>query len=265
MKKTSILLLLLLLFSIPSFSGVVVLNGLTHVHSGEAGSVISGKIKIRNDSKRENRIIIYKQDLMLSCDNISIFEYKDINSNPRSMGSWLKVNVDEKILSPNEEYDLSYSINVPKNVTEKGSYWTVLMVEGADPIREQESQTLQVGSKIRYAVQLITELGSFESPKLQFENVEYRKGINTSFNNVVQVKLKNTGQYSVQTKVLLEIYDSKGTKLKVFQGSIRRIYPNLCNVFELEIKDLPKGVYDGVIIADNSKDLFGSNVSIKIE
>lgn len=264
MKKTSILLLLLF-FSIQAFSGVVVLNGLTHVHSGEAGSQISGKIRIRNDSPKENRIIIYKQDLILSCDNIAIFEYKEINTNPRTMGNWLKVNVDEKILSPYEEYDLSYSINVPKNISQKGSYWTVLMVEGADPIRESENQSLQVGSKIRYAVQLITELGSFESPKLQFENVEYKKGGNATSNNIVQVKLKNTGHYSAQTKVLLEIYDSKGTKLKVFQGSIRRIYPNLCNVFELEIKGLPKGIYDGVIIADNSKDLFGSNVSIKIE
>lgn len=264
MKKTSILLLLLF-FSIQAFSGVVVLNGLTHVHSGEAGSVISGKIKIRNDSPKENRIIVYKQDLVLSCNNVSIFEYKDINTNPRSMGSWLTVNVDEKILSPHEEYELSYSINVPENITQKGSYWTVLMVEGADPIRESENNSLQVGSKIRYAVQLITELGSFESPTLQFENVEYKKGIDVTSNNIVQVKLKNIGQYSTQTKVLLEIYDSQGTKLKVFQGSVRRIYPNLCNVFELEIKDLPKGIYDGVIIADNSKDLFGSNVSIKID
>ena len=263
MKKTSILLFLLFT-SIQSFSGVVILNGLTHVHSGEAGSQISGKIRIRNDSPRENRIILYKQDLILSCDNTSIFEYKDINTNPRSMGSWLKVNVDEKILGSQEEYDLSYSITIPNNVTQKGSYWTVLMIEGADPIREPESQSFQVGSKIRYAVQLITELGSFESPKLQFENVEYKKGANTT-SNVVQVKLRNIGQYSAQAKVVLEIYDSKGTKLKVFQGSVRRIYPNLCNVFELEIKDLPKGVYDGVIIADNTKDLFGSNVSIKIE
>jgi hypothetical protein len=263
MKKTSIILLLLL-STIQAFSGVVILNGLTHVHSGEAGSQITGKIKIRNDSSKENRIILYKQDLILSCNNTSIFEYKDVNANPRSMGNWLKVNVDEKILAPHEEYDLSYSINIPKNVNQKGSYWTVLMIEGADPIREQENESIQVGSKIRYAVQLITELGSFESPKLQFENVEYKKGLNTT-SNVVQIKLKNIGEYSAQTKVLLEIYDSKGTKLKVFQGTIRRIYPNLCNIFELEIKDLPKGTYDGVIIADNTKDLFGSNVSIKIE
>lgn len=247
-----------------AFSGVVVLNGLTHVHSGEVGSQISGKIKIRNDSSKENRIILYKQDLILNCDNTSIFEYKDINTNPRSMGSWLKVNVDEKILSAHEEYELSYSIDVPKNITEKGSYWTVLMIEGADPIREPENQSVQVGSKIRYAIQLVTEVGSFESPKLQFESVEYKKGANVT-SNIVQVKLKNVGQYSAQAKVVLEIYDSQGSKLKVFQGSVRRIYPNLCNVFELEIKDLPKGVYDGVIIADNSKDLFGSNVSIKIE
>lgn len=262
MKKT--IILLLFLSSIKAFSGVVILNGLTHVHSGDIGNRIDGKIKLRNDSSKENKIIIYKQDLILSCDNTSIFEYKDINTNPRSMGDWLKVNIDEKILAPHEEYDVSYSIIIPKTATQRGSYWTVLMVEGADPIREEDKQMLQVGSKIRYAIQLITEIGSFESPKLQFENVEYKKGVNT-VNNIVQVKLRNIGIYSAQAKILLEIYDAKGAKLKTYQASIRRIYPNLCNVFELEIKDLPKGTYDGVLIADNSKDLFGSNVSIKIE
>jgi hypothetical protein len=262
MKKTSILLLLFL-FTFKSFSGVVILNGLTHVHSGDAGSMITGKVKIRNESSKETRIIIYKQDLVLSCDKSANFEYKDINTNPRSLGNWLKVNVDEKILAPHEEYDLSYTINVPKSINQKGSYWTVLMIENAEPIKEQMNQAFQVGSKVRYAIQLIAELGSYESPKLQFENVEYKKGVNAS--NYIQVKLKNIGNYSTQTQVMLEVYDAQGNKLKVFQGTLRRIYPNLCNVFELEINGLPKGAYDGVIIADNGKDLFGSNVSIKIE
>ena len=135
--------------------------------------------------------------------------------------------------------------------------------QSAEPINEQTNQMFQVGSKIRYAVQLIAEIGNYESPKLQFENVEYKKGENTS--NYIQVKLRNTGAYSAQTHLMLEVYDSLGTKLKVFHGTNRRIYPNLCNVFDLEIKGLPKGAYDGVIIADNGKDLFGSNVSINIE
>lgn len=262
MKNTGILLYFLLLV-FKSFSGVVVLNGLTHVHSGEAGNTVNGKVKIRNDSSKETRVIIYKQDLLLNCNKSMTFEYKDINTNPQSMGSWLKVNVDEKILGPHEEYDLNYSISVPRNVTQAGTYWTVLMVESATLINEKDNQTFQVGSKVRYAVQLITDVGKYESSKLQFENVEYKKGVNTP--NFISVQLKNTGLFSTQTQVVLEVYDLKGTKIKVFKGSPKRIYPNLCNVFELEMNDLPKGVYEGVIIADNSKDLFGSNVSIKIE
>lgn len=262
MKKTSILLLLFLC-TLKSFSGVVILNGLTHVHAGDAGSVISGKVKIRNDSSKEAKIIIYKQDLLLSCDKSTYFEYNIINSNPRSLGNWLKLNVEEKILAPREEYDLIYTINVPEAINQQGSFWTVLMIENAEPINEQNSQMFQVGSKVRYAVQLIAEIGNYESPKLQFENVEYKKGDSTY--NYIQVKLKNIGAYSAQAHVMLEVYDVNGTKLKVFQGTVKRIYPNSCNVFDLGINGLPKGGYDGVIIADNGKDLFGSNVSIKIE
>ena len=49
MKKTSILLIFFLSSTINAFSGIVILNGLTHVHSGEAGNHIVGKIKIRNE------------------------------------------------------------------------------------------------------------------------------------------------------------------------------------------------------------------------
>lgn len=262
MKKINISLLLWLL-TMKSFSGIVILNGLTHVHAGDVGSIMSGKVKIKNDSSKETKIIIYKQDLLVNCDKSTSFEYNSINSSTRSMGNWLKLNVDEKILAPREEYDLIYTISVPKNIDQKGSYWTVLMVECAEPIGEQSNQVFQVGSKIRYAVQLITEVGSYESPKLQFENVAYTKGENTI--NYIQVKLKNIGAYSAQAHVILEVYDVNGTKLKVFQGIVKRIYPNACNIFDLEINGLPKGAYDGVIIADNGKDLFGSNVSMKIE
>jgi hypothetical protein len=53
--------------------------------------------------------------------------------------------------------------------------------------------------------------------------------------------------------------------LKTFDGQSKRIYPKNCNVFTIEIKDLPKGKYEGILIADNGKDLFGSNISLDIE
>ena len=63
----------------------------------------------------------------------------------------------------------------------------------------------------------------------------------------------------------MEIYDSNGTKIKTLEAKQRRVFPDKCNSFEIEVNDLPKGKYDGILVADNGKDLIGSNLTIDIE
>ena len=260
MKILQIISLILFLYA-QSYGAVVVLNGLTHVHSMDAGSVITGKIHIRNNSKKESRVIVYKQDLMANC--AASITYQDINSHPHSLANWLKTNVDETLLAPNEEYMINYTITIPKEQAQKGTYWTVLMVEGAEPIREEANNGIQVNSKVRYAVQVIADLGAYESPKMTFENVSYKKN-DTAVNNI-EILIKNMGNYSAKVQLLLEIHDAQGEKIKTFEGLSKRVYPNHCNTYQIEVKDLPKGKYEGVLIADNGKDLFGSNISLEIE
>ena len=259
MKKfTFILLLLTINFRLSA--SVMILNGLTHVHSTTAGSQVTGKIIVKNESSKETRILIYKQDLIPSCGKS--IDYTEINKHDRSLGKWLQTNVDEKILLPNQEYTIHYTINIPKELAQKGTYWAVLMVEGADPIKEENTNGMHVNSKVRYAVQVLADVGGFESPKLTFEDVRYEGQENTG--KMIKVKIKNDGVFSAKTKITLEIFSNKGDKIKTFEGLQKRIYPNLCNDFEIVLKDLPKGKYEGVIIADNGKDMFGSNVTLDV-
>ena len=85
-----------------------------------------------------------------------------------------------------------------------------------------------------------------------------------STSQIVKVKIQNTGIFATKAKLIVEIYDNKGNKIKAFEALAKRIYPDKCNDFEIEIKDLPKGKYDGVIIADNGLDLFGANITLEI-
>lgn len=253
------LFFLLLFLNTQLSAAIVVLNGLTHIHATTMGSQINGKIIVKNQSGKESRILIYKQDLISYCGNA--IEYTDINKHPHSLGSWLQTNVDEKILSPNEEYTIRYTINIPKDTVEKGTYWSVLMIEGAEPIKEENANGMQVNSKVRYAIQVLADVNGFESPKLAFEDVKYE----AKESKTIKVRVKNEGLFSAKTKVSIEIFSDKGLKIKAYQAVQKRIYPNLCNDFEITLDAMPKGKYEGVLIADNGKDIFGSNITLDVD
>ncbi|MCA0363661.1 MAG: hypothetical protein LCH67_06430 [Bacteroidetes bacterium] len=258
--KNLLKVLILLSLSISSFGAVVITNGLTQTHTIMSGQKITGKIEMKNESTKPARILIYKQDLSSYCDKS--FNYSKPGTEPRSLDKYFKAVVDEKILAPMEQYVLFYTIDLTNTTLEDGSYWSVLMIEGAEPVKEEQSQGMTINSVVRYAVQIIADLGAVKSPKLVFENIEMKDREDAV--KVLTFKMKNEGIYSSKTKILVEIYNEEGKKIKTIEGLTKRVYPGQCNDFEIELKDMPAGKYDGIIVADNGKDLFGANVTLDL-
>lgn len=242
-------------------ASVVILNGLTHNHSiPTATTTVQGVIKVKNDGGKDSRILVYRQDLVSLCNQQAA--YPEVGSHSRSLGTALKTNVDERVIATTEEYDVRYTIEADPN-RQPGTYWEVIMVEVADPVREETHSGIQVNSKVRYAIQVIVDIGPVEGPPLSYENVVYEKV--SAEQSVLKVVLKNNGAYGARTNVILEVYDSNGNKLKTTQPNTRMLYPGSCSTFEIPVTDVPKGKYDCVIIADTKKDLFGSNISLQVE
>ncbi|WP_255079047.1 hypothetical protein [Lacihabitans sp. CCS-44] len=261
MKNILKTLILLTLSSYSSFAAIVITNGLTHTHSFGTGQKVIGKIEIKNESVKPTKILIYKQDLESYCgQNIT---YSTSGNQPYSLHKYLTTNVDEKVLAANEQYVLYYTISAGSDSLNNGSYWTVLMIEGADPVKEEEANGVQINSVVRYAVQIIADAGKFQSPKLSYEDIK----LNTREDSVkvLGFRLKNEGGFSTKTKVLVEIYDEKGQKIKTIDGLGKRVYPSQCNDFEVELLGFPKGKYEGIIITDNGIDLFGANISLELD
>lgn len=249
--------------SLTGFSNILILNGLTHEHAilGESAQV-KGVIKLKNDAETAVKVLFYKQEYLLACGQESNFASTPTHS--YSLGRYLTTPLSEKILAPKEEFDLPYSIALPQS-SANGSYWSVIMVEAADPITSSDPSGVSINSKVRYAIQVIANKGAFESPKLSFLDVRYNTKNQQVSNSQVIVSLKNEGRFSAKTKVSLEIYNDKGEKIKVFESLSRRIYQDKCNTFEVDIVGLPKGKYEGILIADNGTDLFASNLELSIE
>ena len=113
MKKYRFLLFFLLISTL-GMARVTIINGLTHIHSLKQGSTTKGQLILRNDSKKEARIVVYKQDLSAICDKQ--IEYTEDGSQPKSLSKMLRTVVDEKVLIPQEEFVLPYlSIHLIQN------------------------------------------------------------------------------------------------------------------------------------------------------
>jgi hypothetical protein len=259
MKK--LLLLILLVLTGKSLSAaVVILNGLTHVHSVVSGEKITGQVLLRNESAEAKRIVIYKKDMTSNCGET--ISYSESSSSDRSLGKWLSTTLDEKTLEPNEEFTLFYSIDLPSSIG-KGSYWSVLMIEGADPVEEVQSNGIRVNSVMRYAIQIIADNGTGDKSGLLVSDLSMKEA-NESIKEM-KVTVQNNGEFSEKVRLYLEVYDEDGNKLETFKGLSRRIYPHMCSSYVLELKGLPKGTYESVLVMDNSKDLFASNITLDID
>lgn len=241
---------------------MVILNGLTHIHTLTDATVkVQGVVRVKNEGDQESRILVYRQDLLPACGQAVV--YPGTGSHGRSLGDRLKTNVDEKLIGAGQEYEVRYSIETEKQKTEPGTYWEVVMVEVAEPVRDEPKNGVQVNSKVRYAIQIIVDVGSFEGPRLSFEDVSFEKI--SERQSFLKVTLKNNSIFGSRALVSLEIYDKNGDKLKTTEPGTRMVYPGYCNIFEIPVNDLSPGKYDCVIIADTGKDLFGSNISVQVE
>ncbi|WAC14701.1 hypothetical protein [Dyadobacter pollutisoli] len=261
MKLAAVLALILLT---PCYiqASVVILNGLSHTHTlSSVDTPVQGVIRVKNEGPKESRIVVYRQDLVPECGKG--FSYPQAGSHARSLGNALKTNVDEKLLASNEEYDLRYVIGMDKDKTSPGTYWEVVMVEVGEPIRERQKNGIEVSSSVRYAIQVIVDVASFESPELTYENVTFNKVPDQQ--GSLNITLKNKGVFGIRASVVLEVYDASGNKVKTTEPINRMLYPGHCSTFEIALNNLPRGKYDCVIVADTKQDLFGSNISLQIE
>lgn len=240
---------------------VLINNGLTHIHSGKHGQVIKGMIQVKNAGTEPEKILIYQNGLIQTCDEKN--EFVPVDRQARGLGKWLETNTDEKMIQAGETYEIFYTISVPQDSSLSGSYWSVIMVEVAEPVTSEANNKFSIASKVRYAIQIIADVGDMEYPKLDFEKVGFKPA--QSANKIIQAKLKNVGKFMVIPKLLLEVYSKDGQKITTLESVSQKIYPFTCKDFEIEIKGLTAGKYDAILVADYGQDLFATNVVIDIQ
>lgn len=242
-----------------SSANVVVLNGLTHVHKTSSGQIISGVVKLKNTKDTEQRIIVYFNDLFQECGKETVLTSDFSHKN--SIAKWFSTNVNERVLKANEEYELLYTINVPEGTDIKGSFWGVLMVEIEKPIKEDDLEYgVKLESKVRYGIQIIADINERTQSGLEFYNLEIEELNSTK---IINVDVQNIGEFYVQPTLVLEVFNENGEQAKKLEVKFKKIYPNSCKAFSLDISDIPKGAYTAVLVADYGENMYAIDLEFE--
>jgi len=245
------------------FSSVTILNGLSHLYSGNSGDIIEGEIVLLNSSDKNQRVSFYLNDAVFSCEKGR--EFKADFSHSSSSTDWFNGEVTEKVIAPREKYVFKFSLEIPNDPSLHGSYWTILMVSVDNPIREEQLESnIGLDTKIRYAVGLLTQVNKLDEVDLDFKKMELIKSPNPG-QKTLSIQMKNLGKFIETVSITLEIYNKDGEKVKELRTDRNLVFPNSCKTYDINLSTIPSGDYDCVIIADSRESFIGTNTMLTLE
>jgi hypothetical protein len=253
----------ILLVFIPfiSHSNIIVLNGLTHENQAQPGDSYRGTIQIQNASEKMKSVRIYQRDYWFSYTGES--KHDPAGTMERSNADWISFNPELLNLGPNETTEVTFEVTVPQDSL-AGTFWSVIMVEGIiPPDTTNYSSGVTINTAIRYAVQVVTNIGETGTSDIQFLGMELGKEEET---NLLYVALENTGERMLRPELALELFDDSGNSLGVLKAERRKTFPGTSVMITLRLEGIKPGNYNGVLVADcNDDHVFGTNVSFEIE
>lgn len=255
MKIYKKIFFLFLLFPLSSYASVEVIGSLRYMQNATPGEVIKGEIKIQNNDLTDQEVRIYQTDLLYNFQEKTF--YDEPGGNKRSNANWIKFSPKTVILKGKEVKNIEYEITVPQVDSLKGTYWSVLMVEGVTPIDPTQKSDLNIRTVTRYAVQIVTEMTNKGNGSLKFlEPTLIRKDDKKLF---LAVDLVNEGDHYISPEVSIELYDETGTSVKAITAPKKGIYPTTSTRFMLDLEGLPsKKTYKAMIVAAGTdNDVFG--------
>ncbi|MEA1878533.1 MAG: hypothetical protein U9N86_16960 [Bacteroidota bacterium] len=256
MKKFRYMIVLLLAGIIPfgALGSIEVVGKLKHVYKGIPGQVFTGEIVIRNSSDKTQEVRVYQTDLLYNYQDYT--NYDEDDTHPRSNITWINFSPKSAIVNANEVRSIQFEITIPADQKICGTYWSVLMVEGVNPIDPEQLGELNIKTVTRYAIQMVTDIVDQGTGLIKFLKPTL---ISEGDHLFLAVDLINEGQHYISPEVSMELFDEQGKSFKVIKASKKGLFPTTSARFRLDLEGL-KGeqTYECLIIAaGQDEDVFG--------
>ncbi len=258
-----LLVFIIIINQMPILAGISVVNGLIHEYKIEEGKSYQGVIEIQNTGESPQAVRISKSDFLCNSEG-QVFYEKPVK-HERSNANWINLRTTDIILNPKEKYRLVYRVDVPVVLSESGSYWSVLIVEPVEDINlEEKINTLNVLTRIRYAIQIVCTTVKPAKAEVQFKTPEVKK---IQGRRYLVIDLEDTGELFHRAQVTAEFYDtSSGSNQGVYKSNLQSLFPNTSRRYLLDITTLNPGEYKGVLLADCEGDnIFGLDMMLNIK
>jgi len=239
---------------------IVVLNGLTHENQVQTGETYRGVIEVQNTGDAEKGVRVYLRDYWFSYQGES--RHDKGGTLERSNANWIDYNPELLNLGPGEKATIDFEVQVPQNDSLRGTYWSVIMVEGISKPDTTSRTGVTINTAIRYAVQIITNIGNSGTRDIQFLGLDIAR---ENESNVLDVFIENTGERLLRPELALELFDEAGNSAGIVKADPRKTYPGTSVKISLELEGIKPGNYTGVLVADCDEDhIFGTNVSFEL-
>lgn len=263
MKTLKLFIAGLLAVFLPIFSiaSVEVAGSLSHKHTGKPGDIYTGTIDIVNHSDIDQEVKIYQTDFLFNYEGKTF--YDEPESHNRSNAGWITYSPTFTILKAKEIQHIQYEVKIPGNDSLVGTYWSIIMVEGVEPIIPGQKGQLNINTTMRYGVQIVTKMGKTGIGKLRF----MKPSLTVEDDNLfLDVNIENTGERVISPIVTAEFFDETGKSIKVFEVPKNGMYPTTSARFRFKIEGIEgKKTYQVLIIADGGDDdVFGLETTLNL-
>lgn len=259
----SALAVALLVLSTVASAGVNVEGSLSEERAAQPGEIYRGTLAIRNSGAMPIEVKIYQTDYSFDANGRN--DYAAPGSLPRSNARWIRPGQPQFRIAPGQTVQAPYEVRVPDVRSLKGTYWSMLMVEPLAPSESAataEKNTVQLAQVIRYAVQIVTEVGTGAEPALTFSRpaadvLKERK--------IFSLDVGNNGERWIRSRFWLELHAIDGRPVAKIDGERHRIYPGTSIRARFDITAVPPGRYRALLVADGAgDDLYGTELQIDV-
>jgi hypothetical protein len=234
---------------------IAVLSSTVEEKTAVPGEKYTGAIIVSNPTAQQQVARIYQTDYRFAADGTA--HYDEPGTTPRSNATWITPQATQITVPPNSQVAVPYSVVVPLGDSLKGTYWSLIMVEGAtsEPSTAGSSSgkpAMAVGAVMRYAIQLATHIQNSGTRTVQFSSPAATKTADGAA--TLDVDMLNTGERGYRPTIWVEVYDDKGALRAKAKQSRGLLYPGTSLHQHFDLGSLPSGTYKAVVFADTGED-----------
>ncbi len=251
MNRLLLLILPVLATAVPLQGGIIVIGNLARTSQIKPGGTIEGVILVKNTGGESADLQVFQSDYLCYADGRN--EYGDPGKAPRSNAGWITLSPSRVKLAPGETQPVRYKGKAPADANLQGTYWSMIIVEpGAPPAITPQGQVDKVAvglqTKIRFAIQIVTEVGQGGARSLQIQDKQIVQGEGKS---ALHIDVLNDGARLLIPLMTVELFGQDGASVGRFDAGRARIYPACSVRAKFDLTDVPPGKYVAMVLLDS--------------